>query len=91
MGAPVLTLGYLEAAGARALATAGFRPDPAGLPPLLYPILPAVRDDKGLLAVPALGWCREAGVTLPEVFFGAVNCLSDGGFAIVPPQPHLIC
>jgi tRNA(Ile)-lysidine synthase len=82
-GAGVLTLGYLGHDGVvelhRQWATARHHP----LPALIHPILPAFRDEKGLAAVPALGYRRNGGILLPSLFFSPVNSLSHASFAVV--------
>ena len=77
------TLGYLGQAGAigraRRSATAG-RGD---LPRLVHPVLPAIWDDAGLVAVPHLGYRRAGAPDLPMLAFRPVNPLSDAGFTVV--------
>ncbi len=78
------TLGYLGRAGAAELgrrAPALLRR--AGLPPLIQPILPALRDEEGIAAVPHLGYRREGVSLLPKLAFRPVNSLSRAGFAVV--------
>ncbi len=53
-----VTVGALTEAGWRELRALGV--EPGGLPRLLLPTVPALRDAKGLLAVPHLAW-RRAG------------------------------
>lgn len=53
------------------------------LPRLLLPILPGVWDEKGIAAVPHLGYRREGVVGLPQVVFRPVNPLTQAGFAVV--------
>ncbi|HJU20481.1 MAG TPA: tRNA lysidine(34) synthetase TilS, partial [Stellaceae bacterium] len=80
-GEPV-TIGYLGAAGARELDRRIGRPRHTPLPRLIYPVLPAVRDDRGLLCVPHLGYRRE-GAPFPVLLFRPVNPLTTAGFTIV--------
>ena len=78
-----LTLDYLGAAGAALLGRRMRRQPPAGLPPLVHPILPALRDETGILAVPHLGYRRDGTGRLPKLVFRPVQSLSDAGFAVV--------
>ena len=82
-GAGVLTLGYLGRDGVRELHRRPFQARHTPLPALVNPILPAFWDEKGLAAVPSLGYRREAGFLLPSLCFRPVNSLSDASFAVV--------
>jgi tRNA(Ile)-lysidine synthase len=53
------------------------------LPQLLLPILPGVWDEKGIAAVPHLGYTREGVVDLPQIVFRPVTPLTQAGFAVV--------
>ena len=55
----------------------------ASLPRLLLSILPGVWDEKGIAAVPHLGYRREGVVGLPQIVFRPVNPLTQAGFAVV--------
>ncbi len=55
----------------------------AWLPRLLLPILPGVWDEKGIAAVPHLGYRREGVVDLPQIVFRPVTPLTQAGFAVV--------
>jgi tRNA(Ile)-lysidine synthase len=57
---------------------------PCGLPRLVYPVLPALRDENGLVAVSHLGWRRDGyeGV-LPGVSFRPLNPLARASFTVV--------
>ena len=55
----------------------------ARLPPLLFPVIPAVWDEEGIAAVPHLGYGREGITELPEVVFHPVTPLTQAGFAVV--------
>jgi tRNA(Ile)-lysidine synthase len=83
VAAPVLTLGYLGRDGARELHRQPFRGHHSPLPALIHPILPAFWDEKGLAAVPSLGYRREAAIVLPSLVFRPVNSLSRASFAVV--------
>ena len=52
-------------------------------PPLVYPVLPALRDQNGLAGVPSLGYRREPAIKLPSLAFRPVNRLSHASFAVV--------
>jgi hypothetical protein len=49
----------------------------------LLSILPGVWDEKGIAAVPHLGYGREGVVGLPQIVFRPVNPLTQAGFAVV--------
>lgn len=81
--APPLVLDYLGPRGVAEWrrATAGARPR-LPLPALLHPILPGLWDEKGLAAVPSIGYRREGGIVLPRLSFRPVNSLSHASFAV---------
>ncbi|HYU11993.1 MAG TPA: tRNA lysidine(34) synthetase TilS [Stellaceae bacterium] len=77
------TVGYLGQNGAigRDRGLAGVvRGD---LPRLVHPVLPAIWDDAGLVAVPHLGDRRGVVQDLPGVVFRPANPLSVAGFTVV--------
>jgi len=74
-----LMLGYLGQSGMRSV----FDRDDGALPRLLHPVLPAVWDETGLIAVPNLGYARAAATELPRIAFHPVNRLSHAGFTVV--------
>ncbi len=78
-----LTLDYLGLAGAALLGRRVRRRPSAGVPPLVHPILPALRDENGILAVPHIGYRRDGAAVLPKLVFRPVQSLSDAGFAVV--------
>jgi tRNA(Ile)-lysidine synthase len=78
-----VSLGYLGRAGSAELERRAPELRRAGLPLLLQPILPALRDEAGLAAVPHLGYRREGATLLPKLVFRPVKSLSDAGFAVV--------
>ena len=78
-----MTVGYLGREGVAGLGHLLQKPSPGGLPPLIYPVLPAVRDEYGLAAVPHLSYRREDGMVLPEIRFRPVNPLTRAGFTVV--------
>ena len=55
----------------------------AGLPRLVHPVVPAVWDDAGLVAVPHLFYCRAGSGPLPRLSFRPANPLSHAGFTVV--------
>jgi len=58
--------------------------DHAGdLPRLLHPVLPALWDEKGLAAVPHLGYRRPGVEGLPRLSFRPAKALSSAGFTVV--------
>ncbi len=90
-----LTLGYLGHEGVAELASRspgvrwpGLRG--TGLPPLARPILPALRDENGIAAVPHIEYWREGAALLPKIVFRPVKSLSDAGFAVVKSGMHLM-
>jgi tRNA(Ile)-lysidine synthase len=80
---PDLALGYLGQRGIigdrRRLAD---RHD-NDLPRLVYPVLPALWDEAGIVAVPHLGHSRPGAATLPTLAFRPLNPLSLAGFTVV--------
>jgi tRNA(Ile)-lysidine synthase len=78
-----VVLGYLGRAGVGELDRRAPELRRAGLPPLIQPILPALRDEEGIAAVPHLGYRREGVALLPKLVFRPVKSLSDAGFAVV--------
>lgn len=81
--APPLRLGYLGRGGVIELHRQRSPAGSARLPRLIHPILPGLWDEGGLLAVPALGYCREDGRAPPAPAFKPVNSLSHASFAVV--------
>jgi tRNA(Ile)-lysidine synthase len=77
------TMGYMGLPGAPRLDRGIPQLRRPRLPPLLFPILPAVWDEDGIAAVPDLGYRREGVVGLPQVVFRPVNPLTQAGFAVV--------
>jgi tRNA(Ile)-lysidine synthase len=53
------------------------------LPPLVHPVLPALRDAHGLAAVPHLGYRRTGLAALPSLLFRPINPLTRAGFTVV--------
>jgi tRNA(Ile)-lysidine synthase len=82
-GTETVTVGYLGYSGVVALNRQQPGPRPCGLPRLVYPILPAVRDNEGIVAVPHLGYRREGVAALPELSFRPINPLTRAGFTVV--------
>lgn len=76
-----VTVGYLGGEGARALGRDAVR---GGLPRLLYPVLPAVWDARGLAVVPHIGYRRDGASSAPlRIVLHPVNSLASAGFAVV--------
>ncbi len=71
-------LGYLGRRGAPA--TERRKTD---LPPLIYPVLPALWDEEGLAAVPHLGYRRPGVGALPRLSFCPANPLTRASFTVV--------
>lgn len=74
-----LMLGYVGQSGLRPITDRADDP----LPPLIRPIMPAVWDEMGLIAVPHLGHFRAGATALPRVVFDPVSPLSHAGFTVV--------
>jgi tRNA(Ile)-lysidine synthase len=77
------TIGYLGAAGVSELNRLASQPKRSHLPRLLFPILPAAWDERGIAAVPDLAYRREGVAALPQFIFRPVNPLTQAGFAVV--------
>ncbi len=78
-----LIIAYLGLAGVAQLRRLAPQLWSSRLPPLLFPIFPAVWDDTGIAAVPHLGYRREGVGALPQIIFQPVNPLTPAGFAVV--------
>jgi tRNA(Ile)-lysidine synthase len=78
-----LTLGYLGREGVVELRRRAPKTHYHALPALVYPVLPAWWDEKGLAAVPSLGYRREQGISPASLSFRPVNSLSRASFAVV--------
>jgi hypothetical protein len=74
-----LMLGYLGQSGTRPV----LDQDDRALPRLVHPVLPALWDETGLMAVPNLRCIRAAATELPRISFHPVNRLSHAGFTVV--------
>ena len=72
-------LGYLGQSGMRPAADGR----DGGLPRLVHPVLPALWDETGLIALPHLGYFRAGATGLPRIAFHPVNRLSHAGFTVV--------
>lgn len=57
--------------------------EPDELPRLLHPSLPAIWDEAGLAAIPALGYRRAPELALPGLRFRPANPLTTAGFTVV--------
>jgi tRNA(Ile)-lysidine synthase len=78
-----VTIGYLGRSGVVELNRLQPNRRHCSLPRFVYPILPAVWDEKGIAAVPHLGYRREGGAILPEFSFRPFNPLTRAGFTVV--------
>jgi tRNA(Ile)-lysidine synthase len=78
-----VTIGYLGRAGVVELNRLKLVRRHCGLPPLVYPILPAVWDEEGIAAVPHLRYRRDEETVLPEFSFRPINPLTRAGFTVV--------
>jgi tRNA(Ile)-lysidine synthase len=80
---PELVLGYLGQSGAigrHCALTGGKEGD---LPRLIHPVLPALWDEAGLVAVPQLGYSRAGAAALPLISLRPANPLTHAGFTVV--------
>ncbi|HTV90987.1 MAG TPA: tRNA lysidine(34) synthetase TilS [Stellaceae bacterium] len=75
-----MTLGYLGQSGAATLAG---RSPACDLPPLVHPVLPALWDAAGLVAVPHLGYRRDGVGALPSFALSSPNGITSAGFTVV--------
>jgi tRNA(Ile)-lysidine synthase len=75
-------VGALGAAGVAALKSAATGDDNS-LPRLIYPVLPALWDEAGLVAVPHLGWRRATAECAALVAFRPLVSLFGLGFTVV--------
>jgi tRNA(Ile)-lysidine synthase len=78
-----IVVGHLGQAGV----TDFNRPAPGSprctLPRLLHPILPAVWDEDGIVAVPQSGYLRHRAAAVPEIDFRPINPATRAGFTVV--------
>jgi tRNA(Ile)-lysidine synthase len=77
------TIGYLGLSETPRFDRCTLQPRRAWLPRLLLPILPVVWDDKGIAAVPHLGYRREGVAGLPQIVFRPITPLTQARFAVV--------
>ena len=76
------TIGALGTAGVAALRSQPIEDDNP-LPRLVYPTLPAIWDERGLVAVPHLSWRRATAACVPALTFRPVVSLTGAGFTVV--------
>jgi len=81
-GGPV-RIGYLGRGGVAELNRTKPQLRHNSMPRLLYPVLPAVWDEKGIATVPHLGYRRQGVVVLPQIGFQPINPLTRAGFTVV--------
>ncbi|MFQ6018168.1 MAG: hypothetical protein ACE5KF_08220, partial [Kiloniellaceae bacterium] len=79
-----LTLGPLAAAGGAELRAAGSEPLKWRIPAPARPALPALRDGRGLVAVPHLGYARgrAAELTIKKCLFAPKLGLTAAAFTV---------
>lgn len=78
-----LTLGCLGRDGVAELDRRAGRPRKPALPRLIWPTLPAFRDEVGLFAVPHAGFRRDDSMTAAQLCFRPEAALTDAGFTVV--------
>ena len=81
-GGPV-TIGYLGLSETPRLDRGTLQPRRTWLPRLLLAIFPGVWDEKGIAAIPHLGYRREGVAGVPQIVFRPVTPLTQAGFAVV--------
>jgi tRNA(Ile)-lysidine synthase len=79
----LFTVGYLGLSQTSRLDRRVLQLSRARLPPLLFPVILAVWDEKGIAGVPHLGYVREGTADLPQVVFRPVTPLTQASFAVV--------
>ncbi|MBV9586240.1 MAG: tRNA lysidine(34) synthetase TilS [Alphaproteobacteria bacterium] len=80
---PGIVLGYLGQFETTGRERGFAEPPESDLPRLLYPVLPALWGEPGLIAAPHLGYFRAAAKALPTIVWHPVNPLSPIGFTVV--------
>jgi len=85
-----LRVGPLGAAGWAALAAHAPHLRRSAIPPPARPALPALRDSRGLRAVPALGWRREDAAPGAAIRLVPRRALTGIGFTVAPRPRHTI-
>jgi tRNA(Ile)-lysidine synthase len=80
---PGLLLGYLGQSGAIGHDRPFVERKGDDLPRLVHPVLAALWDEAGLVAVPHLGYSRSGAAALPLFSFRPANPLSHAGFTVV--------
>jgi tRNA(Ile)-lysidine synthase len=78
-----LFVGYLGSSGVIELNRLVPQLRRGSVPRLLFPILPAMRDDYGIASVPHLRYRREGVSGAPQIIFRPVNPLTRAEFAVV--------
>src|SRR5262249_19179228 len=76
-------VGYLGRDGVAVRSDGLNRPGPGGLPRLVHPVLPAIRDAEGIVAVPYLDYRRDGVGPLPCVVFRPATPLPHAAFTVV--------
>jgi tRNA(Ile)-lysidine synthase len=80
---PGLMLGYLGQCAAIGPHRSFAERKGDNLPRLVRPVLPALWDAAGLVAVPQLGYLRAGSAALPLISFRPANPLTHAGFTVV--------
>jgi tRNA(Ile)-lysidine synthase len=78
-----LSVGYLGSSGVIELNRLAPQLRRGSIPRLLFPILPAVRDENGVASVPHLRYRREGVTASPQIIFRPVTSLTAAEFAVV--------
>ena len=80
---PGLVLGYIGQCGVVGRHDPPVQRKAGDLPRLVHPVLPALWDEAGLVAVPHLGYSRAGAATLPLISLRPANPLTHAGFTVV--------
>jgi tRNA(Ile)-lysidine synthase len=78
-----IIVGYLGRAGVAELSRLAPGSLRRTLPRLLHPILPAVWDEDGIVAIPQFGYLRQRAKAVPEIGFRPINPATQAGFTVV--------
>jgi tRNA(Ile)-lysidine synthase len=80
---PGLMLGYLGQSGVIGHLCPPLQRKAGDLPRLVRPVLPALWDEAGFVAVPHLGYSRPGAAALPLISLRPANPLTHAGFTVV--------
>ena len=78
-----IVVGYLGRAGVAEFNRLAPGSSRRTLPRLLHPILPAVWDEDGIVALPQFGYLRHRAAVVPEIGFRPINPATRASFTVV--------